>query len=459
MHRYRFSIVTLARWETTTVLEWVAYHRSIGFEHVYLYCNDDDPAEMFDQVCPYLGGPSPFVTFLHYPFQGLQWDIYMHWFRHYGAQTEWVAFLDLDEFLTLPETDEVGRFFQRFPPDCDAVHFHWIYYGTSGFVERPPGSVLRQYTWREAKVSHETKTMVRPGRIVPDRLRPTQIPFWHVWDRSHGEDLRCYTELGEPVPNHFDRERLAADRGEEIRRTAFVAHFARKSTADFRRRVERGTGGQFSGQRMWADALADGSAERWIATTNAEQDLYLKRYWERLLGSPQRTSLVPRPPGANLAVGRSAMQSSTCSWSRHPDPVLDAAGAVSGVITGRASFHTDHEDGPWWQVDLGALCSVNEIRVFNRVDDPGVAARANRLAALASEDGSEWREVFRRTDEVPFGGADGNPLIWWPASAVRLRHLRLTVLARTWLSLDEVEVYGLAEAPARGGDVPPIAGS
>jgi hypothetical protein len=140
------------------------------------------------------------------------------------------------------------------------------------------------------------------------------------------------------------------------------------------------------------------------------------------------------------------MQSSTCTWSRHPDPVLDAAGAVSGVITGRASFHTDHEDAPWWQVDLGALCAVSEIRVFNRVDDLGVAARANPLAVLASDTGSEWLEIFRRTEAAPFGGADGNPLIWSSVPPVTLRHLRLTVPNRTWLSLDQVEVYGQSKS-------------
>jgi hypothetical protein len=183
MPQYRHAIVAFARWETDAILEWLTYHRSIGFDHVYLYCNDDDPTEPFDRVCPFLGGPAPFVTFNHYPVQGRQWETYLHWFRSYTSETEWVAFLDIDEFLALPGTENVGHYIEQFPPACDAIHVHWIYYGPMGFATRPPGSVLRQYTRRQAWVSLETKTIVRPDRIQPDVLdKRYQQAFWHLWD-------------------------------------------------------------------------------------------------------------------------------------------------------------------------------------------------------------------------------------------------------------------------------------
>ncbi len=441
MYEYQHSIVLPARWETSSILEWIAYHRSIGFDHVYLYCNDDDPTELFDQICCYLATPEPFVTFIHYPFQGLQWDIYLHWFRHYAHETEWGAFLDADEFLTLPGLDDIRRFMFRFPPDCDAVHFHWIYYGTSGFLERPTGSVLRQYTKREAKVSYETKTMVRTSRIQPDRLRPEQTVFWHLWDRSQGHDLQCYSSLVEQVPVPFNRSLLASERAEEIRQTAFIAHFALKSEADFMRRLERGVGGQFAGQRIWAESIVNGEARGYLTATNAEQNLYLKEYWERTLGVPAATSIVSRPPGPNLAIGCQAMQSSTSVWSKQKNPAHDAVRAISGIVSGRAAFHTDKDIEPWWQVDLGRNRTVQEIRVFNRVDDMGVAARNNRLIISASADGDAWQELYRRNSDTPFGGADGNPLIWHPEVPVTTRYLRLTVPTTTWLSLDQVEVY------------------
>ncbi len=57
MSQHRYSIVTPARWEAESIVEWLIYHRSIGFDHVYLYCNDDDASELFDRLCPFCASP------------------------------------------------------------------------------------------------------------------------------------------------------------------------------------------------------------------------------------------------------------------------------------------------------------------------------------------------------------------------------------------------------------------
>ncbi len=249
---------------------------------------------MFDRVCPYLAGPAPFVTFNHYPVQGRQWEIYLHWFRTYTAETEWAAFLDLDEFLVLPGVDNIGRYVEQFPPACDAIHVHWIFYGAMGFATRPPGSVLRQYTRREARVSLETKTIVRPDRIQPDLLdKRFQQAFWHLWDDSHKLPLNLYNSLGQQVFPQFQRARFASENADAIRASAFIAHFAIKSLADFQRRVDRGKGGEFRTQQSWSDMLSDGRAETYLRETDLEQDWYLKFYWERLVGIPEATSIEP----------------------------------------------------------------------------------------------------------------------------------------------------------------------
>ena len=439
--KHGHAIVVMARWETDSLLEWVAYHKSIGFDHVYVYCNDDDPSELFDRLCPYLAQPAPFVTFVHYPFQGLQWDIYMHWLRHHASDAEWVAFLDADEFLVLPGTDDVGRFTAAYPPLCDVIYVHWIYYGTSGFIQRPPGSVLRQYTRREASISFETKLLVRPHRIDAEALRPGQTKFFHLWDETHRQSLTCYTCLGDRLDSHYDRARFATERADDIRRTAFIAHFAIKAEEDMQRRKRRGLGGSFGRQRIWAEAQADGTAGNYIENTNCEIDFYLRDYWARIAGTPAATRLIASAPGPNLALHRPATQSSVSVWSLHPTAERDAAGAVSGVVTGRPSFHTDAQDGPWWQVDLGETESIGEIRLYNRADDRSVAARANQLVLLRSDDSDTWQEVYRRIADIPFGGADGNPLIVRTPGPVLLRYLRVMLLGRTYLALDQVELY------------------
>jgi hypothetical protein len=144
----------------------------------------------------------------------------------------------------------------------------------------------------------------------------------------------------------------------------------------------------------------------------------------------------------NLALGKPALQSSVSKWSRRPTREADAAGAVSGVIDEFHAFHTDVEDAPWWRVDLGALCDITEIWLFNRIDQDVVIMRAARLAVDIGSSEADYAEVFRYDCPTPFGGADGGPLIISFDSGVEGRFVRVRLLHRTCLHLNQVEIYG-----------------
>ena len=150
---------------------------------------------------------------------------------------------------------------------------------------------------------------------------------------------------------------------------------------------------------------------------------------------------VARSP--NVSIGKPATQSSVCSWSRYPDsPSKDAAGAVSGEVTGSYSFHTDVEASPWWSVDLQNLYRIDEVRIFNFVASRDVAIRTAKFVLEASIEGITWRIIHERVDEEPFGGVDGAPFVWRPADPVFACRLRIRLTAPNYLHLDQVEVFG-----------------
>ncbi|HEX7344412.1 MAG TPA: discoidin domain-containing protein, partial [bacterium] len=82
-------------------------------------------------------------------------------------------------------------------------------------------------------------------------------------------------------------------------------------------------------------------------------------------------------------------------------PDQDASGACDGVKDGAWGFHTERQDDPWWQIDLGeSTSSLDRVVIFNRCDFPG---RAARLIVLLSDDGKTFRRVYQH-DGTPFFG-------------------------------------------------------
>nr|MBP8953351.1 discoidin domain-containing protein [Armatimonadota bacterium] len=70
----------------------------------------------------------------------------------------------------------------------------------------------------------------------------------------------------------------------------------------------------------------------------------------------------------------------------------DAPGAVDGVKDGGTGFHTQLEEKPWWQVDLGREYVLHRALLYNRED---AGSRNNVLMMLLSSDGENWRQVWQ----------------------------------------------------------------
>lgn len=437
----RVSIISCARWETRYITEWLLYQRAIGFDHVYLCCNDDDPLELYTEVLPFLTGG--FLTFWHVPYQGQQFYIYMNALSRWRHESDWIMFLDIDEFLRIPEGRSVKDFVASLPPDWDCVHVNWLFFGNCGYRTRPDGNVLTTYTRRSARPHITCKTLTRTSAIEMGRI-DRKLFFWHDWEGRLREGAIVRNVLGmnpSVVPQDFIH--VAQEVADRLIRAPLVHHYAFKSREDFALRIARGTGGDFAGQLTWKSIYDAGGADAELARMNVVEDRSLADFWNRWLrqGAAAR-STPPRAPMMNLALHRPADQSSISNWSRASSTREDAAGAVSGQLTGTFQQHTDCDDQPWWQVDLGSPARVHEVRVFNRLDSPGVRARLQPFALDVSLQGESWQRVLVRDGGPMIGGIDGDPFRMLADPPLQARLVRLTVLRHEYLHLDQVEVYG-----------------
>lgn len=151
----------------------------------------------------------------------------------------------------------------------------------------------------------------------------------------------------------------------------------------------------------------------------------------------------PAPKGRNIALGQPATQSSLSSWSLEKTVEEEAARLVSGQPGDEYNCHTGLDSPPWWQVDLGQIRRIDEVRIYNRLATPEIMARANRLEIQLSDDGGTWVTVFRKETDAPLRGRRrGSPFIWAAGQPPSARHLRIRLLGTQYLHLRQVEIYG-----------------
>jgi len=153
-------------------------------------------------------------------------------------------------------------------------------------------------------------------------------------------------------------------------------------------------------------------------------------------------------PPVNLALQKAAAQSSTLN---HTGMAVDAR-AVDGNTDGdyfHASVsHTNSEPQAWWQLDLGQVYSLEQIRVWNRTDCCGT--RLSNFYIFLSDlpfASYDLNTTINQAGVSSYHVAGAAPAALTQAVNRTGRFVRVQLVGTNYLSLAEVEVWGV---PGRG---------
>jgi hypothetical protein len=213
------SIVAVYRDEAAYLAEWVEFHLMVGVERFFLYNNFsvDDHLEV---LAPYVEEGS--VVIHDWPVFPGQVPAYDDAIRRHGADSRWLAFIDVDEFLFSPTGQplpEVLAEYEQWP----GVLVNWAMFGSSGHQTKPPGLVIENYVRRtdEEDAKRMAKSIVDPSRV----------------DRCAGAHYFTYKEgsavdgNGTPVP----AGRTESDASDKLR----LNHYWTRSLEEARRKLSR----------------------------------------------------------------------------------------------------------------------------------------------------------------------------------------------------------------------------
>lgn len=150
-------------------------------------------------------------------------------------------------------------------------------------------------------------------------------------------------------------------------------------------------------------------------------------YWRQKVGEGESVAAL------DIAVGKSASQSSVYRNRKN----CNAGGAVSSEVMQKYGFHTELEDSPWWELDLGAISRPAMIKIYNRRDSLQVRARS--ISISVSKDRNNWVTLHRGC--VYFGGGDADAFSVPLNGKVEFQYLKLQLHERRHFHLARVAVF------------------
>ena len=168
--RTKRAVVVCMRNEAVFVLEWVAYHLTLGFDRIFVVTNNcQDGTDLMadrlvelepvvhirNEVAP---GEAPQVVGLA---RALAHPVM--------AEVEWLLHIDADEFLNVSAgTGMVGDLLRAVGP-CDTVAIAWRFIASGGRQVWNGGSLLAEQTQCSAQIEEQLvfhKSLFRPNRFA-----------------------------------------------------------------------------------------------------------------------------------------------------------------------------------------------------------------------------------------------------------------------------------------------------
>lgn len=145
----------------------------------------------------------------------------------------------------------------------------------------------------------------------------------------------------------------------------------------------------------------------------------------------------------NIAIHKPSSQSSISTQFL----VTNSNSITNGNPSGTYGFHTNLETDPWCILDLQRIEPVLAIIISNRLDSG--AHRIRTLRVLISSNQQDWTLVYDHHGAQPFGGArdlNETPALLLNLFGVSLQYLKIELREKTYLHLDQIEIYPAQES-------------
>lgn len=199
----KVAVCCIGRQENRYINEFINHYLSIGVDKIYIYDNNYDGEEFFEDVIPseLLNNK---VEIIDYRNKSIcQLKSYQDCYNKHNNEYDWILFIDCDEYLHMNHFDNIKDFLTQDKfNDYQLIHINWMVYSDNNNIKYENKPLKERFTepvkplnWAKTKNIPENnliKSIVR-GKINSIDIKWIATPHTPV---SH--NLKCCNASGKP---------------------------------------------------------------------------------------------------------------------------------------------------------------------------------------------------------------------------------------------------------------------
>ena len=230
-NKTKTAICLIIKQENRYIKEFVDYYKKLNINKIFLYDNNDINGEHFEGILSNYT-KLDFIEIINYRGKYKpQFQAYNHCYTNYNKDFNWMAFFDADEYLFMRFYTDINRFLSLYKfRKCSSVLFNWKNYGDNDNLYYDPRPLQERFTKpfyfnKNNIINHylysSGKSIVRTGLNLTWEHFPHYLKNKPIC-RPNGRILENYLS-----PPHYW--------------SAYIKHYATKSTEEYIERIIRGT--------------------------------------------------------------------------------------------------------------------------------------------------------------------------------------------------------------------------
>lgn len=159
------SICAIAKNENNYIREWCEYHLGIGFDSIYVFDNNDMDGEKIRDAIGDLVGVNVDTCFRGKNDRMHQSEAYTLYYKLHRNEFDWIAFIDVDEFITIVDSDIKDFLSGEKFKNADGIRLCWQCYTDNGLVRVEDGNYsVSRFTEYSDLWSTQAKTIIKGGQ-------------------------------------------------------------------------------------------------------------------------------------------------------------------------------------------------------------------------------------------------------------------------------------------------------